>query len=338
MKAIMMTYLVGCFAYKDNGKFMDCELFPKDPVIIAEKIKNAGKGELEEEQKLKKRIKCDCVYATDFSNPFFLKLRSEFRTIAHRKGFAKSDQELNMLISKVNILLSSKSLEKQGRDKLIIQTIRLVDELDTDMNNMTEHLREWYGLHFPELSRTVKDQERFISLLSKSPNKDDIKVTKSSSGMIFDEDDLDQVKRFSKSLLDMSKTRDKLSEYVENLSKETMPNTSAVAGPLLAARLVALAGGLERMAKMPSSKVQLLGAEKALFRHLKGQGKAPKYGILFSNADVQQAEKHLKGKVARLIASRISMASKIDFYSKKDQTVQMKKELERKLKNITGND
>ncbi|MBN2043067.1 MAG: hypothetical protein JW754_04655 [Candidatus Aenigmarchaeota archaeon] len=334
MKVRILTYLIGSFAYNENGKLVGCEFFPKDPETVADKIRNSGKGELEEEKRLEKRLRCECEYVNDFSDPLYSKLRQEFRSVALREAYG-SDQELNMIISRVNILLSSRSLEKQGRDKLIIQTIRLVDEADTDMNNMTEHLREWYGLHFPELSKTVKDQEKFLSILSKSANKEDIKVS-SSGGMKFGDEDLEQVKGFSKSLLDMSKTRDKLSSYVERLSKEEMPNTSAVAGPLLAARLVALAGGLERLAKMPSSKVQLLGAEKALFRHLKGQGKAPKYGILFSNADVQQAEKHLKGKVARLIASRISMASKIDFYSKKDQSAAMKKELERKLKNITG--
>ena len=97
-------------------------------------------------------------------------------------------------------------------------------------------------------------------------------------------------------------------------------------------RLIALAGGLEKLAKMPSSTVQLLGAEKALFRHLKGEGKSPKFGIIFSHTLIQNAPKEMKGKVARLIAAKLSLAARIDNFSKEDRGEELREELDEQVK------
>ncbi len=338
MKAFILNYLIGSFALDGKGRIIDCEFFPPDPREMAERIRRSEKENIDEEVKLQKRLgkNCECERVEDYSHPAFLSLKEKFRGFALKKGWISSEQELNSLIARTNVILSSASAGKVGRDKIVIQTVRLLDEADTDLNNMAGHMREWYGMYFPELTRAVGDHQRFLRILSKTPDKKDIKEIKSSSGMPFGVEDLEQVRKFSKSLLELHKSRERLSAYVSALSEEIMPNTSAVAGPILAARLVSLAGGLERMAKMPSSKIQLLGAEKALFRHLRGKGKAPKYGVLFSNANVQQAPKTLKGKVARLIASRVSMAAKVDHYSGKDRSASMKKEMKRKLNNILG--
>src|SRR4030065_417735 len=113
-----------------------------------------------------------------------------------------------------------------------------------------------------------------------------------------------------------------------------MPNFSAVAGPLLGARLLSVAGSLDRLAMMPSSTIQLLGAEKALFRHLKGEGKAPKYGILFGHPLIQQATKETKGKVARLVAAKLSIAARLDRFAGKDEGESLRKQLEESMRKI----
>ena len=132
----------------------------------------------------------------------------------------------------------------------------------------------------------------------------------------------------------MFENRKMLSKYLENITAAALPNTSKVAGPVLTARLLSLAGGLEKMSKMPSSTIQLLGAEKALFRHMRGEGKAPKYGVLFGHPLIQAAPKELKGKVARIISARIALAARTDNFSDKDQGDDMKKDMEEQVRKI----
>jgi nucleolar protein 56 len=124
--------------------------------------------------------------------------------------------------------------------------------------------------------------------------------------------------------------------YIETAAKRFAPNTSAIAGPALALRMLVLAGGLDKLAKMPSSTVQLLGAEKSLFRHLKGQGRSPKHGILFSHELVQKAPHDMRGKVARLIAAKLALAARVDYFSKEDRSAKMRAELEEEVKKAGG--
>ncbi len=123
--------------------------------------------------------------------------------------------------------------------------------------------------------------------------------------------------------------RDSIESFIQSFSEQTIPNLSALAGPVLGSQLMLLAGGLEKLAKLPSSTIQILGAEKALFRHIKGGGKAPKYGILFSHPLVKKAPQDRKSKIARLVASRISLAARVDFFSKEDRSSSMKKEMDK---------
>jgi nucleolar protein 56 len=139
-----------------------------------------------------------------------------------------------------------------------------------------------------------------------------------SAGMPFSEGDMKSVQEYAKAILSLYGTREYVAEYVRTEGKNVIPNLSAVAGPLIAFRLVALAGGLEKLAKMSSSTVQLLGAEKALFRHLRGQGRAPKFGVIFAHQAVQNAPRDDKGRVARTLASKLSLAARADFYTGKN--------------------
>ena len=117
---------------------------------------------------------------------------------------------------------------------------------------------------------------------------------------------------------------------------EVAPNVTAIAGSTLAAKLMVLAGGLKNLAKLPSSTIQLLGAEKALFRFMKNKGKSlpPKYGILFLHPEVTNAPVEVKGKVARAVASELSMAAKTDFYTGENKTEDYKKHLKKRIKEI----
>jgi len=347
---------MGSFAFDADGKLIDKELFPKRIEVIVEKVKQARAGEvLPEEKEIIQRLAkkgimeivwdkkaevkgVSCVYKKD--NLASEILQNQFRKLAMDSRWASSQAELNEILSKVQIELTKKELKKEKKDVMIMRVISIIDELDKTLNTLSELLREWYGLHFPELAKEVGSNERFAELITKHGDKDNIEekglkeLAEKSSGMPLSDDDTRELQGFSKNMLNLFEEKKRLTKYLENLTKETIPNLSATAGPLLAARLLALAGGLDKISKLPSSTIQLLGAEKALFRHLRGEGKAPKYGVLFGHGYVQNAPKEMKGKIARMIASKLTLAARFDRFSEKDKGEELRKELEEQIKKI----
>ncbi|MGC8812668.1 MAG: C/D box methylation guide ribonucleoprotein complex aNOP56 subunit, partial [Candidatus Aenigmatarchaeota archaeon] len=164
--------------------------------------------------------------------------------------------------------------------------------------------------------------------------KDLVQFKDKSMGMDLPAEDVRPIQDFAASILKLYELREELSKYLEKLLKEVAPNFSEIATPALAAKFISKAGSLEKLAKMPSSTIQLLGAEKSLFRFLHGKGKTPKYGLLFQHPYVQKAPTKLKGKVARHLAAKLNMAAKIDFYSKEYKADKLKKDLEEEIKKI----
>ena len=143
-----------------------------------------------------------------------------------------------------------------------------------------------------------------------------------------------ELKEYATKIKEFYKLRKQMEKYVDQVLKEIAPNLRELAGPLIGARLIAMVGGLEKLAKKPSSTIQLLGAEKALFRFLRGRGKSPKFGLLFTHPLVQSTPLDKKGKVARVLASKLSIAVKLDFYGDKDKSKNMKEDLEKRIEKI----
>ncbi len=356
MRAFVGTCFVGSFAFDAEGNLIDKELFPKKIDVIVEKMKKSRAGEvLPEEKKILERLakkgikevvwdkKADvrevsCVYMKD--NLASEALQNQFRKLAMDSRWASSQAELNEIMSKVQIELTKKELKKEKKDFMIMRVIGIIDELDKTLNTLSELLREWYGLHFPELAKEVGSNERFTEIIAKHGDRENIgdkklkELAEKSSGMPLSDDDIRELQDFSKTMITLFEEKKKLTKYLEIITKETMPNLSATAGPLLAARLLALAGGLDKISKLPSSTIQLLGAEKALFRHLRGEGKAPKYGVIFGHGYIQNAPKELKGKIARMVASKLTLAARMDRFSDKDRGEELRKELEEQIKKI----
>jgi nucleolar protein 56 len=338
MKITVAKNFLGVFAFSEDGKLLDHILFPKDPAAIADRLS----GECEEERVLEGRLARAYKKREVVKNNDQETLKRTYRTLARDLRWAASPAELNEIIAAVNVLLTKKTLRVEKRDRILMQAVTTLEELEKDANVFSEKLREWYGLYFPELTRAVPSNERLARLVSSAGTREGIEdkalagLAAATAGMHFSERDMHAVQSFSRSLRDLFEAKKTISEYIEQEAKDVFPNLTAIAGPLLACRLVSLAGGLEKMARMPSSTIQLLGGEKALFRHLKGEGKAPKYGVLFGHPAVQQAPQELKGKVARHVAAKLSLAAKVDFFSKDDRGEQLKKELEKDIAGITG--
>jgi len=155
-----------------------------------------------------------------------------------------------------------------------------------------------------------------------------------SIGADFNQEDIKAMQVLAIEIGKMFAVREELSNYLEKLLKDVAPNFTELCGASLAAKMISHAGRLEKIARMPSSTVQLLGAEKALFRYLHGKGKSPRFGILYNHPSVQNAPEKLKGRIARVIASKLSIAAKLDYYGKGYRGDKLKIELQEKVKGI----
>ena len=349
MKAYIVQGLIGIFAFDEKGKLIDHELFPKDVKIIAGKLLE-NKMTMEEKnliQRLNKKgydkflsTKKDGSYEFDFENFGPKTFRNEFRKITRKLGF--SDVELNHFLSEIGIELTKQKIKKNvGKDRIVIQVVNAIDEVDKSLNIFVSRLREWYGLHFPELNKLVEKHEKFVKIVSEYGSRDNIKekelseVKKESIGMELNEKDERILKEYAIKIKELYDFRNHLEKYIDNLLKEVAPNLRELAGSLLAARLIASAGGLEKLAKKPSSTIQLIGAEKALFRFLRGRGKSPKYGLLFMHPLVQNAPLKKRGRVARILASKLSIAAKMDYYGGKNISEKLKRDMKDKIKRMS---
>jgi nucleolar protein 56 len=164
-------------------------------------------------------------------------------------------------------------------------------------------------------------------------DKDFVDIAKVSMGLDLSEEDGEMLKLYAEEIKNLYKLKEKTEKYIEVVMKEVAPNFSELAGPLLAARLISLVGGLDKLAKKPSSTIQLLGSEKALFRYLSGKGRSPKHGILFQSPYIQKAPMSKRGKIARILSSKLNIAVKMDYYGTEDRSKKLKEELEVLLTN-----
>lgn len=346
MKAYIVVNILGVFGIDEKGKVIDNVFFKKSPEKIADKL--LKKDLLEEEVELIKKLekkgykefvssKRNSNYTFEENNLGERTLRQEFRQLAKKIGF--SDEKLNELLTDVGIQLTKRKIkESVKKDKIVIQAVNAIDEIDKSLNIFVARLREFYGLHFPEMEREVERHEKFVKLVSEYGLRDKMKefseLAKTSMGIDLSEEDEKVLKEYATKIKELYKLREHMEKYINSVLKEITPNFSALAGPLLAARLIALAGGLEKLAKKPSSTVQLLGSEKALFRYLRGKGRSPKFGILFTHPYIQKAPVSKRGKVARVLASKLSIAIKMDYYGNKDKSKEMKQDLENRIKEM----
>lgn len=228
--------------------------------------------------------------------------------------------------------------EEADRDRLMIKAINLLDQTNNDFNEEMERFRDWYLQHFPELEKEISDDKHLIKILSEGIKRTELdafsEMAEESTGMPLTDTDAAMLERALENLEDKHELRQELEEYVEEVAEEEMPNLETLLGPLLAARLVSMAGGLEELAKKPSSTVQMLGAEKALFRYLKGEGTPPKHGILFQHRFVNSLPGDKRGKIARFLANKTSMAARLDQYGDKLKGEELREECREKFEEL----
>lgn len=223
-------------------------------------------------------------------------------------------------------------------DNMIIQAIALLDQLDKDVNLFAMRVREWYGYHFPELVKLVPDNYTYARAAQFIGDKDTLTEDKlsdltsivgddstlarnildaargSMGGSIADIDMLN-ISAFTTRVISIADYRKSLISYLTEKMNQVAPSLTALLGERIGARLISHAGSLTNLSKYPASTVQILGAEKALFRALKTKGNTPKYGLLYHSSFIGRADPRHKGRISRFLANKCSIAARIDCYS-----------------------
>ena len=229
---------------------------------------------------------------------------------------------------------SSRVKEASGKlDLHVTQAINALDELDKTINVLAARMREWYGLHFPELDHLVQSLTAYARIVSSAGTRYRITnqilqdagiqekkseiilggVNRSRGGDITD-DNLKMVRELAEQVIEQSELRDDLANNIETSMDVVAPNVKELLTASVGARVIAKAGSLQRLATLPASTIQILGAEKALFRSLKTGANPPKHGMLFQHPLIHAAPKWQRGKIARAVAAKVAIAARIDAY------------------------
>jgi nucleolar protein 56 len=250
----------------------------------------------------------------------------------------------------------SSSRVKEASEKLdlhVIQAINALDELDKTINVLAARMREWYGLHFPELDHLVQSLTAYAKIVSWAGTRDKIThqilqdvgiqekkaeiilsgVDRSKGGDITD-DNLRLVKKLADQVIEQSQLRDDLANNIETTMEVVAPNVKELLTASVGARMTARAGSLQRLATLPASTIQILGAEKALFRSLKTGANPPKHGMLFQHPLIHAAPKWQRGKIARAIAAKVAIAARIDAYRHAGKDLFIAEKLNKRISEI----
>merc|ERR1712107_2655 len=245
-------------------------------------------------------------------------------------------------------------------DNMIIQSIALLDQLDKDVNTFAMRIREWYSYHFPELYKIVPENALYARVVKLVKNRKElnqdkfekleeilmdsaraqavIDASKSSMGMDISPVDLLNIDTFASRVIGLTDYRKELAAYLQSKMGLVAPNLATLIGDVVGARLISHAGSLTNLAKAPASTVQILGAEKALFRALKTRGNTPKYGLIFHSSFIGRAGAKNKGRISRYLANKCSIASRIDAFSDEATTIfgeKLKDQVEERLAFLT---
>lgn len=377
MKAVIIECTFGILAFSEENKLINKVLLPKKPQMAARTLVKIEAGEIVDEvvnlvnmlrksgydsfifenANLAKKIEEKLSVKAQFSKSSEAGeiLRSRMERFAVGTGFVRNAEEFSRWMHQIAMettkLRVKRAVEK--RDLIIVQAIQTIDDLDKTINLFMSRVREWYGIHFPELDRLLDKHETYARLVFKLGSKDNFtdeklekeailkskaeKIAKSaetSMGADLAETDLTQIQTLCKNVLELYQLRQTLENYLDTTMEEVAPNINAVVSSLLGARLIALAGGLTNLAKMPSSTIQVLGAEKALFRSLKTGARPPKHGIIFQHTLLHEAKRWQRGKIARAMAGKLAIAARADAFGSRYIGEELKADLEKRIKEI----
>lgn len=288
-------------------------------------------------------------------HPIIQSFKEQLPTRLIQEGVFKDEEEWRSFergfaIETTRISIAARAAK---RDMAVIQAVRAVDDVDKTLNLFSGRMREWYGLHFPELDKLLESHERYARFVLEVGDRSSLNMDKlkrlgfdeekasiimekgmSSSGGEISREDLTVLQDFCERILELHVLRERLEKYVEETMEAVAPNLSGLIGATISARLISLAGGLENLAKMPASTIQVLGAEKALFRAIKTGSRPPKHGVIFQHTAVHQSPRWQRGKIARALAGKLAIAARLDAFAGEYMGEELKKGLEKRIDEV----
>jgi nucleolar protein 56 len=352
LQLYLIETLTGIYAIDEKNNIQARQDWPNDPKTIAKIMLRLRKGDaslisdllselgsideplvFSDNQPLVEALKgeLNIEYAENIES--IQALKEEWAMLAVDGGFIKDESEYGAFNHQVlnEITRTEVHGKLSGREALLIPSVQLLGELDTVLNGLSSRLREWYGVHFPEMGFRVKEHVDYARIIVQKGSRDNItakglmemslkkkdadrieEAAATSMGAFFDDVDLKIVSDYAQRTLDLYSYRDQLVEYI---TQEVAPNLAFIAGPVLAAKLIEKAGSLKRLGMIPSSTIQVLGAEKAMFRALKSNARPPKHGLLYQHPYVNGAPRDKRGSRARSLAAKIAIAARADLFS-----------------------
>lgn len=379
MKALLLTSVHGIIALNEKNKVVATVYHDISLNDLASNYILMEKGELPPDFKqFIQNLKEKGYSAFEIENPYYKPLFKDISDVSSSitddlQHFRELRENLIQLLLDSKISFSAKQLNSRSKilseimikeqfaesvtqlDYQIKQAGDSIVDLDKSINILSTRLREWYGLHFPELTdKLIYDHtvyaklvaelgmrdnftaEQIKSITSLSEEKIETVVAKAkrSLGGNLSETDITTIKRLAQTVLDQIEYRISLEKYISEALDSVAPNLKFVLGASITAKLISIAGSLERLAKFSSSTIQILGAEKALFKALKSGGKTPKYGILFQWNKIRGEKAYLRGKIARMVSGKVSILAKVDYYKGEFIGDKYKDIIERKIEKI----
>lgn len=365
---------LGVFSFDDRGEMINSRTFPKDVREIAGRLSlvKEDKPTQEHEEVFKELYNQGYREFTIASKGIASRLRDKFTDTEIevevpskankilRESLPKlakqfEFEEPNELIRDVTLLITREELRREAseRDKIVIETVNTLDELDKTINTLYGRIREWYGIHFPELEQHVTEYPQYLELVAELGSRENftksalmeagieegvaseiVSSAESSIGADFDEVDVGALRDSIEKIQGLHEARNRVDEYLDGLMSQVAPNIQTLAGSSIGARLISLAGGLKRLSRMPASTIQVLGAEKALFRSLRKGTKPPKHGVIYQYPDIRGAPRDLEGKISRALAGKLSIAARVDAMSGRFVGDELKEDLEQRIASI----
>lgn len=276
-------------------------------------------------------------------------------SILEKAKFVSNKRHAQQVLREFAVNLSSSKVKESSEqlDLHVIQAVGALDELDKIINTIGTRMREWYGLHFPELDNLIQSLYLYSNIVREAGFRTGItkellerlgldekrtqivlQAAERSRGGNITSENLAIIKQLAYQVILQTELRRIIADHIESTMELIAPNTKELLSPLVGARMIAKAGSLERFARLSSSTVQVLGAEKALFRSLKTGASTPKHGILFQHPLIHSAPRWQRGKIARSVASKASIAARIDLYRTGEKDFSLSDKLKLRINEI----
>ncbi|KAG9393875.1 putative snoRNA binding domain [Carpediemonas membranifera] len=294
---------------------------------------------------IKNALPIQCVYNEEING-----MMREIRTHMYELIPQLKPDDMNAAALGLSHSLSRYTLKFSAEkvDTMIVQAVSLLDDIEKELNNYCMRLREWYGWHFPELAPIIPDHVLYaqtvkaLQLKTTAPkadlhfHEDSVaarirEAAKLSMGTGITNEDMASITALADQVIDLSAYHRKLSGYLVSRMRAVAPNLSVLVGELVGAKLISHAGSVLSLAKFPASTLQILGAEKALFRALKTRHDTPKYGLIFNASLVGQASAKNKGKISRVLSAKASLCARVDALAEDTPTAELGMESLRKV-------